>query len=303
MNIRKNASAVLVAALIVLILTGCSGNYADTKTAIIDAEDALQLIEGSDVLLIDAQKISAYQEEHAAGAVNISRADIVVSSPVVNMLADKQQIEQVLGSRGINEDTSLLIYDNNNNMDAARLWWTLLVYGHTDMKVISGGLSALAEAGIEITSELPRITSAVYTAQERNDGLIADISEVLAQVNTPAEDVILIDTRTEEEFNAGTIPSSIHLNYVGNNYADGTYRKVQDIQIIYKEAGITAEDTVIMYCKTSIRGAQTYLALYNAGYRDLKLFDGAWVQWKEEAPELIQKPEVTRVQSNMQDNS
>jgi thiosulfate/3-mercaptopyruvate sulfurtransferase len=66
---------------------------------------------------------------------------------------------------------------------------------------------------------------------------------------------------------------------------------VQQIRINYLELGVEPDDTVILFCKTSIRGAQTYLALYNAGYRNLKLYDGAWVEWSSKPSLPVQKPE------------
>ena len=81
------------------------------------------------------------------------------------------------------------------------------------------------------------------------------------------------------------------MDFTKNNFDDGTYRPVQHIRIRYLEQNVDYDDTVIMFCKTSIRGAQTYLALYNAGYRDLKLYDGAWVEWSANPANPIYKPE------------
>ena len=54
------------------------------------------------------------------------------------MLAPAAQIEKVFSSRGIGNDTAVVIYDNNKNMDSARLWWTFKYYGHDAVKVVSG---------------------------------------------------------------------------------------------------------------------------------------------------------------------
>jgi thiosulfate/3-mercaptopyruvate sulfurtransferase len=303
MKFRNNLIAGALISVLLLISISCSGNYAESGTVLIDGKEAAKLVGTSNVVLVDAQKSSSYAVEHVEGAVNIERADIVKSDPVVNMLADKEMIEEVFGSRGIGNDTTVIIYDDNNNMDASRLWWTLMVYGHENVKVVSGGLTEMKRAGFSITTKVPPAIPTVFTANTKNTDMIATTDEVLAQVDDPDKNTVLIDTRTQEEFNAGTIPSSVHINYINNNYSDGTYRKIQDIRIIYKEAGIEPTDTVIMYCKTSIRGAQTYLALYNAGYRNLKLYDGAWLEWVLDSSRPVQVPETVIVQSNAQDNS
>ncbi len=169
--------------------------------------------------------------------------------------------------------------------------------------MVSGGLNALKKRGLEVTTTAAQPQKADFTAKAADTSLTADLAAVLSQVNTPDEDTVLIDTRTKDEFNMGTIPGSIHLNYEGNNYSDGTIRSVQDIKLRYKDAGILPEDTIILYCKSSIRGAQTFLALYNAGYRNLKLYDGAWLEWTLDPDRPVQLPETIPVQSNFQDNS
>jgi len=62
-------------------------------------------------------------------------------------------------------------------------------------------------------------------------------------------------------------------------------------------------DEVVLFCKSSVRAAQTYVALYNAGYRNLKVYDGAWLEWaKDKMP--VYKPETSKpVIAVEQDNS
>ncbi|MFZ5966148.1 MAG: sulfurtransferase [Bacillota bacterium] len=305
----KKIWKVLIFALIVcqmIFSVGCSTVETSTEEQgkyIIEAKEAIDLLGQEGVVLVDMQTPEDYGSGHVNGAVNISRSDIVVDIPVSNMLAPKGQFEKVLGAKGISNDSTVVIYDNANNMDASRLWWTLMVYGHENIKVVSGGWKALKEAGAEITMDATPVAASQYTAKEKNTGMIATIDDVKNQVNDPKKDVILLDTRTQEEFDEGTIPGSILFDYIENNYKDGTFKSIQNVKIQYIEKGMTPDKTIIMYCKTSMRGAQTYLALYNAGYRNLKLYDGAWVEWSANSSLPVQAPEGNKVESNQQDNS
>lgn len=281
----------------VLLFVSCGPDFAENSNSIIEADEALALTGGDNVVLVDTQNGNFYQMEHAEGAVNISRAEIVIMEPYPNLVGSKEQIEKVLGSKGISNDTTVVIYDNNKNMDAARLWWTLLAYGHAPdkIKVVSGGLNALRRAGAAIGSDRVSISPATYTAKDFDDSMMATLQDVKGQVDNPDADTCIIDTRTIEEYQEGTIPGSIHYNFENNNFGDGTYRPVDQIRINYLELGVEPDDTVMMFCKTSIRGAQTYLALYNAGYRNLKLYDGAWVEWSSKPSLPVQKPEQAGV--------
>ena len=286
-----------------LLLTGCGSQGTEGGGWIIDAKTVSSYLAKENVVIIDMQKSGDYAEGHIKGAVNITRNDIVINTPVENMLAPKEVIEEVMGKNGISDATTVLVYDNNNNMDAARLWWTMLVYGHENVKVVSGGLKALRSAGLDLTTEKASISPAQFTAKEANTALIATKDEVLAQLNDPDDKVILLDTRTEQEYNEGTIPGSVLYDYANNNFNDGTFKTPQIIKIDYIEIKITSDRTVIMYCKTSVRAAQTYLALYNAGYRNLKLYDGAWLEWSSDESLPVQKPSGNKVESGSKDNS
>ena len=288
----------------VLIVSGCSaaGSGAEGKY-IIDADSVTKLISQENTIFVDMQKPEDYSKAHVIGAVNITRNDIIVNEPVTNMLAPKEMIEKVMGSNGIANDTLVIAYDNTDNMDAARLRWTLRVYGHEQVKVVSGGIKALQKAGVELSSEKTAITSVEFSAKDSDESLIATKNEALAQVNEPKEDIVLLDTRSQEEFNQGTIPGSVLLDYANNNNSDGTYKSGHAIIMQYNDLGIKPEQTVIMYCKTSIRAAQTYLALANVGYENLKLYDGAWLEWTADEALPSQKPSVSPVQPSKADVS
>jgi thiosulfate/3-mercaptopyruvate sulfurtransferase len=243
-----------------IMVAGCSTNTADEGEYIITAKEVKDYLNKPGVVIIDMQKPEEYAKGHLKGAVNIAMQNIVINTPVPNMLAPKEQIETVLGEKGIGNDTSILIYDNNNNMEAARMFWTLQVYGHQNMKVISGGIKSIQDAKLEVNTEVPAVSSVKYIAKDKNTNIMATIEEVKAQVNQPQPKTVILDTRSSEEYAEGSIPGAILMNYLDNNYNDLTYKSVQDIKIRYIENKVTPEKQVIMYCKTSVRAAQTYLA-------------------------------------------
>lgn len=296
----------LVVLVLIITVSGCVGNTeapGEKGTEIISADKALQSMSKENVLLVDTQKSSAYEKGHIKGAVNISRNDITTFGPFPNMLAPADKVEKALGEKGISNDTTVIAYDDNNNMDAARLWWTMKVYGHENVKVVSGGLKAMLDAGVEKSMQTPEISTAEYKAEAKNEEMIAVKEDLKAEVNNPDDDVVVLDVRTLEEYNRGTIPDSIHFNYVNNNYDNGTFRPVRQIHTLYKDKEIIPDKTVIMYCKTSIRAAQTYLVLYNAGYRNLKIYDGAWIEWSADTSLPVEIPDNVNVKTNFQDGS
>lgn len=303
----KKISIILIVSLILASLVGLSGcatyDFEEEGTVIISPSEALELAEQDNVVIVDARNEAEYEAYHIEGAVNIPRNAIVTDKPYSNMLAPKVRIENVMGNSGISNETLVIAYDNNNNMDAARLWWTLLVYGHENAKIISGGVNALAKDGVEFVQDVPQIEKAQFKAEDLKTDYIATKEEIEGYLNEPPEDLVILDTRTQEEYNAGTIPGSVLYNYVNNNYSTGAFKSPKDIQNDYVDIGITPDETIVMFCKTSIRGAQTFAALWDAGYRNLKLYDGAWVEWSDsdEVPE--EEPVQTPVPPSSSDGS
>ncbi len=296
--------SVVIFLLIILIFTGCGFKTSGEKgTEIISGKEAAVIIGGDNIILIDARSSMDYKKGHLLNAVNVSRADIIANAPYSNMLCSPEQFEMVMEKNGISNTSSIVIYDSNKNMDSARLWWTLKIYGHDNIKVVSGGMNALVKAGVTVSTAVQKIDNSVFKASELKSEMLAYKKEIKDQINTPDINTVIIDTRSLEEYNEGTIPGSILLDYIGNNFADQTYKPVSQIQIRYLEEDIDYNDTIIMFCKTSIRGAQTYLALYNAGYRNLKLYDGAWVEWSANPANPVFKSETKVFQIKSSDNS
>lgn len=265
---------------------GESYDFAETGELIISAEDALGMLGEEDTVLVDVREAEDYEGGHVEGAVNVDTNDITVEEDYPNLIAPKETIEDVMGNSGISNDTLVLAYDDSDNMYASRLWWTLMSYGHENTQIVSGGLSALEDAGADMTEEAPEIEEAEFTAEDLNEEYIAYKSDVEQWIEDSAEDVMLIDTRSLEEFNDGTLKGAVHIEYVNNNNEDGTFKSAEEIQELYLDAGLTPEMTAVPFCKTSIRGCNTAAALWNAGYRNIKLYDGAWVEWSddEDAP-------------------
>jgi thiosulfate/3-mercaptopyruvate sulfurtransferase len=302
MKLLKKLTLGLMAFMMIATLSGCS-SFEESGNEIVDAKEALELIKQDNVILIDANTSEGYLSKHVSGAINMARSELMISEPVPNTVADKATVEKVLSEKGISNDSTVIIYDSNNNMDAARIWWTLKLYGHENVKVISGGKTALVEAGAETDSDKVTLAATTYVANEMDITMIATLEEVENQVNDPDMNTTLIDTRSEEEFNAGTIPGSIWYEYLNNNNEDGTFKSITETQTSYLDLGLIPENPVILYCKSSVRGAETFVALVDAGFKNVKLYDGAILEWTLDESRPLQISEDVEVEVTQQDAS
>lgn len=283
-NNRFLSGFILLTALIVTF-TACSFiDYAESDTLIVSPKDASKLLEEG-YILVDAQKASSYEKGHIENAVNIERSAIMISDPVPNTVATADIIAKAAGHAGLTENSNILIYDFNKNMDATRLFWTLNIWGHKgDIKIVSGGFYGLLNAGFKETKKVSVVNPVSYNPGTFDKTMIESKGKIWGLIDDPDENIVLIDVRSPEEYAEGTIPGAIHINHERNLFVNEdkgtTFRPVSHIRILYKEMGITPEKEIIMFCKSSVRAANTYAALYNAGYRNLKIYDGAWLEWQ-----------------------
>ncbi|QEN06904.1 sulfurtransferase [Oceanispirochaeta crateris] len=288
---------------VVLLFGSCSADYAESGTLIVEADDVKDLM-NEGYILVDAQKTTSYTKNHIEGAVNIERAMVTVNEPVPNSIAAAATVAAAAGEAGIGETDNLVIYDSNSNMDSSRLYWTFKYYGHGgDIKVVSGGMTALEKEGFKLSKAEVTSTAKNYKTGATASDMIIDTADLATLVEAAPTNTFIIDVRTDDEYYAGTIPGSVHINYENNNFKDATFRPVQQIRILYKDYGIMPEDSIIMYCKTSIRAANTYAALYNAGYRNLKVYDSAWLGWEASGNRIYTPQKEEMVSVSAQDNS
>ena len=278
----KTVFALLLLAVAAVALTGCNADrYDESGKKIIPAAKLADYLGKPGVVLVDMQTAEDYAAGHVTGAVNITQDDIVINVPVKNMLTSKNKIQKLLGANGITPDTTLVVYDDNK-MNAARFFWTMLMYGNQNVLVVDGGLSAIREAGMAMTTDVPAVTPAEYTAADKDTRWLATAEDVLAQVNEPDKNTVLLDVRTDAEYQTdGKIPSSLMWDYANLFYKDGTFKDIQTTRITFVDLGIRPEKNVILYCQTSMRAAPVFLRLYDAGYRNLKIYDGAYLEWSQ----------------------
>jgi thiosulfate/3-mercaptopyruvate sulfurtransferase len=93
------------------------------------------------VVLIDTRSAEEYQAGHIPGAVSLPRtATYDKTEGRAQFPAPVPQIEALFGSVGVDMDTTVVLYDDKNYRDAARVFWVLEVHGHPSVAVLNGGL-------------------------------------------------------------------------------------------------------------------------------------------------------------------
>ena len=236
---------------------------------------------------------SSYDKGHIAGAVGWdwhSQLQQTVRRDLVN----KEDLEKLLGSAGIDNSTTIVLYGDNNNWFAAWAFWQLKYYGHDQVKLMNGGRAKWEAEGKPLTSSPANPGSKSYQAKAPNENIRAYRDQVLSKVN--AGGISLVDVRAPAEFSGellapenlpqegaqrgGHIPGAANIPWGQAVAEDGTFKSADDLQALYGGKGIDGSKETIAYCRIGERSSHTWFVLTQLlGHQNVRNYDGSWTEW------------------------
>jgi thiosulfate/3-mercaptopyruvate sulfurtransferase len=140
---------------------------------------------------------TAYDEGHVPGAVGWNWQTQLCDT-VQRDIIKKADLETLLGNSGISNDSTIVLYGDNNNWFAAWAFWQLKVYGHADVRIMDGGRKKVLAEGRELNPEAPAIRATSYRAKDADSSLRILLPEMLNTYN--ASNTAMVDVRSPDEF-------------------------------------------------------------------------------------------------------
>ena len=232
-----------------------------------------------------------YDEGHIPGAIKLHWRDDL-QDPVERDLVEKDAFEQLMGSRGISNETTIVLYGDKNNWFAAYAYWYLKIYGHQDVRILDGGRQKWIDESRELTTDEPQVSPASYSARDRDETIRARRDAVRETIGRDA----LVDVRSPQEYSgeliaapgyeqegaqrAGHIPTAQSIPWAQAVKDDGTFKSADELRELYGAKGITPDRSVTAYCRIGERSAHTWFVLRELlGYEDVRNYDGSWTEW------------------------
>ncbi|WP_101524240.1 sulfurtransferase [Nocardioides houyundeii] len=204
-------------------------------------------------------------------------------------LPEPDDFQAAMRRLGVTASRPVVVYDDWQGRAAARAWWLLRYHGHTDVRVLDGGLTAWREAGGELERGLPARVD-VPAADSDPDAFVVDPSSQHLPV-VRAQDVasvrVLVDARAAARYRgevepvdpvAGHIPGAVNLPTERNRDDSGRFRTPEELARLYAGVGAVPGVWVAAYCGSGVTATHDVLAMELAGI-PAALFPGGWSGW------------------------
>lgn len=227
-----------------------------------------------------------YLEGHLPGAVyldlNRDLSGKVGKHGGSHPLPDMSTFIEKLGNIGIDEETTVVVYDQGNEMYAARFWWLLEALGHRKVYILEGGYKRWVEEGNEVSTELPDLQEKEFKGNF-DEAKIVDMKTVREKLHS---DTVIIDSRTEERYlgdyepfysKAGHIPGAKNYPWQAVLSKDGKWLKGKALQNHFSD--LDKNDEIIVSCGSGVSACVNILALKAAGYENVRLYPGSFSDW------------------------
>jgi thiosulfate/3-mercaptopyruvate sulfurtransferase len=239
----------------------------------------------ANVRIVDMRQ-SGYASGHVPGAVYLSPVAIRDANSPPAFLPTQAAFEATIAGLGIGDATRVIAYDERGGIYAARLWWILNYFGHSNVALMNGGWIKWTAENRPAATDAAATRAAKFTAKPQPKWL-ATASDVVAAIDKPG--VKIIDARTTAEIEGrelrnikrgGYVPSSIPVYW--EDLLDPqkkTFRPADELKKIYEDRGIVPGQEVIAYCQIGMRASVDLFALHLLGYDKLRNYYGAWEEW------------------------
>ena len=235
------------------------------------------------VILIDTRPAKDFHAGHLAGARHFDPFPFHHTDTSARGIAEfDAQLQWIFSALGITGRETVVFYEYESGMRAARGQWALEYAGHPKSRMLDGGLKAAA--GEKLVTDVEKFAPSDFQLSPRAE-ILATYPHLLEQLGHP--DVQIFDVRSDAEYfservrakHGGAIPGSYHQDWTAALAPDRTVKSSAELRAQFETLGLKTENEIIPYCQGGYRAAHAYLALKIAGYPRVRNYLGSWAEW------------------------
>jgi thiosulfate/3-mercaptopyruvate sulfurtransferase len=289
---------VVIAAL--ALVTGCASSKSQPDAmmdTLVTAQWLSEHIDDPDLVVLDCTVVvepnedgvrilsgrAAYKAGHipSAGFADLMGDLSDGNSQLKFAVGTPQQFSAAMGELGVGDDSRVVLYDGNNMVWAARVWWMLRWVGFDRAALLDGGLGAWTSEDRPLSTEPANRPAQKLTPAPRPD-LIADRDEVRAAIDNKA--VSLIDALPEASYRGemamydrpGHIPGASNIPAFALVDDSGHYLPLEELAAIFDG---DRNARTITYCGGGIAASSTAFIMSRLGYTDVAVYTASLQEW------------------------
>ncbi len=263
-----------------------------------------------DIVFIDIRDKEDFEKGHIPGAINIPEIFYFLSTSTDDGLNELKSVySDLFSNAGISSNKMVIIYEDNLNTRygaSCRGFWLLKYLGHQPVGILEGGYSQWCKTGNPTTTDSGNTTRCDFVVNI-NNSIMATKDTVLEAINN--DDIVLLDNRDEIEWTGkssspygvdfaprkGRIPGAVWIewyDFMDDNDNIASFKSEEEIKSLCAQKGIYADSEIIIYCFKGARASNTYVAMHQAGFHNLKVYFGSWNEWSRDVNLPIDNEEI-----------
>jgi len=228
-----------------------------------------------DVVILDTRPKTMFLYGHVAKSQSLTLDQVIEFDQYgSNLVLDEKKIAELFGSLGIDDSKTVILIGESMDPSVARIAWTFLYFGHEKIFVLDANVMTLQKNGFELTKKL--LTPALATFIPKINSKIRINSDLLKE---NLDDFVVLDARTPQEFMGGHLPNSKLIPFTEGISYDKIFQDKSFLQNLFSDNQVPKDSQIVCYCMHGHRASSLFLQLVIAGYENVKLYDGSFVDW------------------------
>lgn len=270
------------------------GNAAAKPDFLVDADWVAERLKDPKLVVLEVRyhPHRHHTVGHIPGAVQVQRfADLGANDEMPIMrFPSRAAFQATLRRWGINDDSTVVVYDDSSTALSSRVMFLLDLYGF-DMKrvkLLDGGTIGWTGFNELIKAPTPKRAPGKVTLKAALTTAMVGWTDVYRNVVAARDpQITLLDARPADMYEGSRIQHSVQgghipgaINIVSLQGVDGQsqqWKSLAELAAIYKDVPRTG--TVIAYCHDGFRSTLTWLQLKALGYQNVRVYNGGWSDW------------------------
>lgn len=229
-----------------------------------------------DVILLDTRPKALYLYGHLENSQSLSIDQVIQFDQYgSHLVLDETKVIPLFSSVGIDDSKTVVVIGDPMDPSSARIAWTLLYFGHTKTVLLDSSIPELQKHGFTFTKKIPSPKPADFMPK------INQAIRIESQyLKDNLDRFTIVDARTLQEFMSGHLPKAKLIPFTdGIDHGGKLFKNKGLLNDLFLENNISKNDSVVCYCMHGHRASSLFFQFKSAGYDNIKLYDGSFVEW------------------------